>query len=177
MNSRILTQSWAQKQDTSSMNDDPFGIGIRFVQGMTNMSHQKRLESYMEDLVSQYATYEDDAFILHLVDIPLDEQSELLRLYIESIDREIEAEAIYGNDFSINSDYNCALLSVLQANTLDNQKNLSNVIQKNILNYYSESLQGMLDGACESYLCDRHELNNTCIRYDRDHGDAVICTL
>jgi hypothetical protein len=102
--------------------------------------------------------------------LPDDEQNELVRLYIESIDREIEW-ACYGADESINSDYLCAMLAMLKDDCIKTREHFAEVTRKNLLTYYKDSLECLLSGACESFL--HNSMNEQGYYYERDmaHGD------
>lgn len=154
-------------------NQDPWDLGASFVTGVAPMSHERQLSSYAEELVAQYAKYQYESFTLNLLSLSSDDKSKLLALYIESIDREIESEAIYGDDFSIESDYNCALMAMLKNNTDESRIALSEVIKKSLLTYYADSLQKVLDDACDAHLFNMNEDVGRFPRYDREHGDVV----
>jgi hypothetical protein len=83
----------------------------------------------------------------------------------------MEAEAIHGNNFDINNDYNCALLALLKDDNRETRKTLADVTRRNITIYYKDLLQQALDDACES--CNNLFLEEANMRWDRDqdHGD------
>ena len=114
-----------------------------------SLNNERALQNYAEELVSTYAHYMDEQYYLSLDELPEPEQNELVRLYMEFTDRET-SECIYGNDFSIENDFTCALLSMLSNDCQKTRDELSNVMRKNIITYYSDSLQKVLDDACES---------------------------
>ncbi|HHF7350861.1 TPA: hypothetical protein ACPSKZ_000711 [Legionella anisa] len=131
---------------------------------------QRNISTYAEELVCDYAKYECGQYELNLHDLPSDEQNELARLYIESTDRDT-AECVYGNDFSPNNEYTCALLAMLQNDSQENREKFAEVTRKNIIIYYEKSLQNLLDEACHNYL---HSINNEQGYYahrDMEHGD------
>lgn len=142
------------------------------------MSHERRLYDFTQELAHRYGNYDtcDDVQILALEDLPAHEQSKLLQLFIESIDREIETEAILGHDYSINSDYNCSLLFFLDRDSPENSANLAEVIKKNLITYYRDLLQKELDQACEDYTRalqeanEPHNLGDYYYDLDRDCG-------
>jgi hypothetical protein len=170
MNNQILAQLCAKNQ---AIIDDPWNLGKDFVMDVTAVSHKKQLSNYALELVSLYAEYKDDFFSLSFKDLSDEEQLALTRLFIESIDREIESEAIYGSDFSINNNFNCALLASLKDNNQDNKASLASIIQTNIMTYYADSLQQTLDEACEEFLNNMNEENGISYQYDRNHGDVI----
>lgn len=136
------------------------------------MTHQKRLNSFLSDLVSNYAKHDGDVYNLSLDDLPEDEQGNLASHYLETIDREVN-ECVYGNDFTINSDYTCALLKMLKDPTPENRDDFARLVNKNVIVYFHESLQSLIDEACNDYL---HEEMNDAGYYahiDRNHGDLV----
>lgn len=147
--------------------NDPFGMGS-VVKGLT-MDHQKKLENHAQELIAQYATYDDDGYCLLLHALPDDEQSELARLFIESTDRDI-SECVYGDDFSINNDYTCALLAMLKDDSQENRDHFAEVTRKNTIKYFEKALQSTLDDACH-YLQAMDNEQRYFSNYDREHGD------
>jgi hypothetical protein len=170
MNVISLAHSYVQNQQSSWI-DDPFQLGTNAVKGVTKrMSHKRTLTNYAEELVASYAKFVNEQYELSLDMLPTDEQNELVRLYIESIDREIEY-ACYGEDESINSDYLCAMLSMLKNDCLETREHFAEVTRKNLLTYYASSLEDVLDDACNSY---HHMINNEQGLYaqqDRETGE------
>lgn len=156
-------------KDFNAIKDDPFNLGCT-VKGLTNMNHKKNLADYAGELVAHYAKYESEHYELFLLDLPDDEQGELARLFIEATGRET-SECIYGNDFSIENAFTCALLSMLQDDSKENREKFAEVTRKNTINYYEKSLQLVLDEACNNYL---HSMNNEAGSYaiqDQDSGE------
>ena len=144
-----------EKHQEDELKRDPFGIegllkGFTELKGFPSMSHQKALTDYAQELVAQFALYRGDYYILSLEDLPENDQDELTRLYIESTDREV-SDCIYGDDFTINSDFTCALLSMLKNNCELTREQFATITRKNILVYYKSSLEKILDEACASY--------------------------
>jgi hypothetical protein len=167
MNKISLSHNNIQNQQDSSWNDDPFDLKGAFA-GVANMNHTTNLRDYAEALVANYAKYVDDQYELFLSNLPGDEQNEVARLFIEASDREVN-ECVYGNDFSIESDYTCALLAMLRDDCVDTRENFAQVTRKNILTYYHKSIQDVLDTACNSYF---HLVNNESsnhAHYDLEH--------
>lgn len=172
MRNSSVAQSHVQNQQPSSWIDDPFQLGTHAVKGVTKvMSHKRNLETYAEELVSQYAKFVNEQYELVLDMLPEEVQSELAQYYIESIDREIEW-ACYGSDESINSSYLCALLAMLKDDCHETREQFAEVTRKNILTYYAKLLQEVIDDACNSY---HHLVNNEQGLYaqqDRDTGEV-----
>ena len=171
MNVISLAHEYVQNQQESSWNDDPFDLKGTFA-GAANMSHQRNLNDYAESLVSQYGNYVGDQYELTLDMLPEDEQNELVRLYIESIDREIEW-ACYGADESINSDYLCAMLAMLKDDCKETREHYAEVTRKNLLTYYKKSLECLLNEACDSFLHNSMNEQGYYSGRDMDHGDLV----
>ena len=150
---------------------ESISAGFLHSQGVTGMNPQRELELYIEELIANYAKYEDEVYSLDLDQIPDYEQAELTRLFLESIDREMECEAIHGNDFGINSDFNCALLAMLKNDNSFTRSNFAEITHRNITTYYADSFNKILSDACNDYL---HNLNGDegyYARIDREHGD------
>jgi hypothetical protein len=165
--------AYVNTRNQTSFEEDPFDLGLGFSQGMTTMCHARALELYAEELVSQHATYECEEYRLDLENLPEDKQSELTRLFLESIDREFESEAIHGNDFSIENDYTCALLAMLKDDNKETRERLAEVTRKNIIIWYEKSLQKILNDACESYLYYTNQAAGLRCYQDEEHGDFV----
>lgn len=154
----------------SSIKNDPFDLGSA-VKGLAIVNHKTTLYEYAEDLVITYAKYSNNQYELSLDMVPHDEQNELVRLYIESIDREIEY-ACYGDDESINSDYLCALLAMLKDDCEENREKFAEITRKNLLTYYKNSLEELLSVACDNYL---NAANNEQGYYaSRDMGNGEL---
>lgn len=168
MNALSLAYSNAQKQE--SWIDNPFDIK-GFVTGVTPLSHQRCLEDYAQELVSSYGEFIGDQYELDLEKLSSPYQLQLVRLYIESIDREIEW-ACYGDDQSINSDFLCAMLAMLKDSNPRTRANFAQVTTRNLIAYYKEALQDVLDTACQDLYCN--EMNNAGYHAEQDmeHGDV-----
>lgn len=156
---------------TSGNTKGQFNRGTK-VKGLTNMNHRSNLSDYALDLVSNYAKFSCDQLELSLNTLPDDEQSELARLFMEFSGRET-SECVYGHDFSIESEYTCALLSLLQSDCQETRDRFAEVTRKNIILYYAQSLQETLDNACEFYLQASNNENGLYAYQDPEHGDTL----
>ncbi len=153
------------------MIDDPFDLKGAFAGG-NNMDHQRNLDDFAQQLVANYARYNCEQYELHLEMLSDDDQAELARFYLESIDREIES-ACYGDDDSLNSDFLCALLAMLKNDCRETRETFAQTTRKNILIYYRSTLNEILANACESYLhCSMNE-QGYYANYDEWHGDVI----
>ena len=173
MNALSLAYFNTQKQQQeSSWTDDPFGFrGL--VTGVTKISdHQRNLNDYTQELVYSYAKHVGDNYELDLDKLSSPCQLELARLYIESIDRDIEW-ACYGEDQTLNSEFLCAMLAMLKDSTPHTRTNFAQVTTRNILAYYKETLQDLLDTACQDYFCNEMHEAGYRAEQDMDHGDVV----
>jgi hypothetical protein len=159
------------RNNAEEIRNDPFALGIN-VKGLANVNHQRNLSNYAEELVAHYAKYECEQYLLSLHDLPESEQKELTRLYMESTDRET-GECVHGNDFSINNEYTCALLFMLQDDSQENRNKFAEVTRKNIISYYKLSLQEILDSACSQYLQNMMNEQGFYSYRDQEHGDIV----
>ncbi|HHT9109564.1 MAG TPA: hypothetical protein ACFYDZ_00225 [Candidatus Brocadiaceae bacterium] len=170
MNVRSLSHNYEENQDSLSWIDDPFNLKGAFT-GVKQVSHQRNLTDYAENLVSHYGKYQDDQYALYLEMLPDDEQNELARLYIESIDREIEY-ACYGRDESINSDFLCSMLAMLKDNNQEKQISFAETTRKNIISYYKKSLNAILQNACDIF--HRLQMHHDGYAYeDSEDGDVI----
>lgn len=170
MSTSSVEHSFNKNQQKSSWIDDPFDMKDTVI-GMTPMSNENRLNFFAQFLVGEYGTYNFDSCTINLSDVPEDDQNNLVRLYIESKGREL-TECVNGNDFSIDNEYSCALLSLLQNDCKKTREHFAEVTRKNILIYYSKSLQVLLDTAAHNYLCDLNNEAGYFYEQDRDTGEV-----
>lgn len=171
MNALSLAYSKEQNQQKEpSWNDDPFNFKGSFA-GVANMDHERNLDDFIKELVSSYGILHQDHYELNLDSLYLPYQLELARLYIESIDREIEW-ACYGEDQTLNSDFLCALLAMLKDNTPKNRSNFAQVTTRNILIYYKETLQNLLDIGCDIYF--NNEINESSYQSECDNENEDV---
>lgn len=162
--------SLAYFDDTMQWSDDPFDFkGL--VTGVTKISdHERNLRDYALEMVGLFAKFKDDQYELTLDMLSSPYQLEFARLYIESIDREIEW-ACYGEDQTLNSDFLCAMLAMLKDSNPTTRAKFAQVTTVNILKYYKNTLQEILDKACEDfYFNEMHEAGYRC-EQDMEHGD------
>lgn len=167
MNERSIAYSHVQNQHPSSWIDDPFQLGTYAVKGVTNINHKKNLSDYAEELAYNYGKYEVDHYELILEKLSDYDQNELARLYIEATGREV-TECVNGNDFSIDNEYTCALLAMLNGFCKETRDKFAEVTRKNIITYYHDSLQKILDEACQDLLCNLNDNKDQ----DREEGQA-----
>jgi len=159
------------RNKADEIRSDPFGLGNN-VKGLTSVNHQRNLSNYAEELVANFANYKHEQYFLLLSDLPEYEQNELARLYLESTDRDT-SECVHGNDFSIENEYTCALLSMLKDDSQENREKFAEVTRKNIINYYEKFLQELLDESCNDYLNNMMNEQGRYARYDMEHGDVL----
>lgn len=171
MNANSLQYSYIQNQQQSSWIDDPFDLKESF-KGIMNVNHQRNLEDYTRELVSNYGTYDCNSCEINLSDIPLNEQYELARLYIEYTGRDI-SECVNGNDFSIENGYTCALLSMLKNDCDETRQKFAQITQNNIVSYYADVLQDELDRQCEDFINSLHNELEMYSQQDNEHGDII----
>lgn len=139
--------------------DDPFDLTKNgFFKEPKKVDHDRNLQSYIQDLITKYGNQSNDSYTLPLSFIPNDKLLELSRLYIEFTDREV-TECVNGNDFSVNNEYTTALLSMLNDNCKAKRDAFAQIAIKNILTYYSDSLQELIDEECEKYFEGEMEYN------------------
>ena len=146
MNDNSLDQKNIKNQTISSMNDDPFNLINTVFEGLKPMRQAKNIFDYAQELVYEHGEFTQDSYSVLLKDIPKDDKHELVRLYIESLDRDIE-DALFGGDTSINNLLICALLSLLKNDNDFNRNHFVNVALNNVIRYYAHDLQRLLDEA------------------------------
>lgn len=150
MNKSSLAHSDVENQ--RSWIDEAFSYTPYPTKGAPVLSHKRALANYAEVLVYQFGTYFNKEYTLFLDDLCESDQNELVRLFMEATDRETN-ECVHGNDFSIDNDYTCALLAMLKDNCVDTREHFAEVTRKNIITYYSKSLQEVIDEACHDLIC------------------------
>jgi hypothetical protein len=173
MNALSLAYSNAQKQHQEpSWSDDPFDIK-GFVTGVTKISdHQRNLRDYALEMVASFGKFKGDHYELNLDMLSSPYQLEFARLYIESIDREIEW-ACYGDDQTLNSDFLCAMLAMLKDSNPKTRAKFAQVTTVNVLKYYHQSLQELINTACQDFFCNEMHEAGYRADYDQEHGDVV----
>ena len=152
-----------------SWSDDPFALKGMFTRNVP-MNHQRNLDNYAEELVDLYGRFDNDCYYLSFSDLPDDAQLEFARLFIESTDRDL-SECIYGDDLSINSEFTCALLTMLKDNTEESREKFSQTTITNIIKYYESTFDTLLDEACNTYHANRMEEQGYYQSRDMEHGD------
>jgi len=155
--------------DTQEVRKDPFSLRSN-VKGLTNLNHERNLSNYAEELVSHYAKYDGENYILALSNLPDDEQGELARLYMEYTDRDT-SECVHGLIIAIDNSYTCALLALLSDGSRENQENFAEITRRNVITYFSKTLQEILDEACHTYLHNINNENGYYAHCDIEHGD------
>ena len=152
MSKNSLAHKYIKNQSIPSWIDDPFDLkGAFSCQGVTMISYEQQLRYYTHELVALRAKYESEEYYLDLSMLDDEEKTELARIYIETTDREIN-ECIFGDDFTINSDFTCALLTLLKSDTQENRDHFAYITRKNILTYYQDQLNETLHTACHDYM-------------------------
>ena len=112
-----------------------------------NISHSERLEMAIHDIVDEKAILEDDQYILNSTQLPRDEFLNLCILCFENNNRDL------GNIFSNNCDeLSSCLVNYFKANNYDDQlfsrDELLKQIVKNVMVEYEDSIQEMINEAC-----------------------------
>lgn len=138
--------------------------------GLKSVSHKKSLSDYAEELVSMYAKFDGGSFYLLLSYLSDADQNEIVRLYMESTNRET-GECVHGNDFSTENNYTCALLEMLKDDCPATRAIFAEVTRNNILAYYATALQGVLDEACNDYECNMMIEQDYHQSQDRNSGE------
>ena len=171
MNRNNLAHSNIQNQQPSSWKDDPFDLKGKFT-GVKRLNHKQQLSYYAQELVADYGKYNYDLCELNLMDLSTENQNELVRLYIETTGREL-TECVNGNDFSINNNFTSALLLMLHNDCQETREHFADVTRRNVLTYYKESLQDVLDEACHDYWCALNAEQGFYSQQDSDTGEIV----
>ena len=164
-----LARSYTKNQQPSSWTDDPFDLKGQFT-GVKPLNHKQQLSHYAQELVADYGKYNYDYCKLNLLDLSTDNQNELLRLYIETTGREL-TESVNGDDFSINNNFTSALLLMLHNDCQETREHFAEVTRRNLLTYYKQSLQDVLDEACHDYWCALNAEQGYYSQQDSESGE------
>ena len=171
MSTNSLIQSYTNTQPNKSWIDDPFELN-EAAQGLVPMNHERKLSQYAEELVAYYAKFDGSNYNLILDNLGDNEQNELARLYIEYSNRDL-SECIYGDDFTLNGEFTTTLMLMLKNDCLVTRESFAEVTRKNILIYYRQDLQEILDDACNTYHCNMMTNQGYFSSIDNDSGDVV----
>ncbi len=170
MNMQSVAHSSIKNQE-SSWTDDPFSLKGQF-KGVVNINHKRNLTQYAEELAYQYGKYDGHQYTLNLDDLSDYDQNELSRMYMELTGRET-SECVHGNDLSIDNEYTCALLAMLQNDCQETRDHFTELTRSNIIAYYSEPLQHVLDEACHDLLCSLQNEDGNYSYQDKDSGEIL----
>ncbi len=173
MNVRSVSHNYEQTQPLWI--NDPFELKGT-PKGLKLISNKRNLTEYAAELAYLHGKHYGSQYILSLIDLSGDEQSKLAMLYMEATDRDV-SECVHGRDFSIENDYTCALLALLHKDCQETRDTFADVTRKNIIDYYANTLQGLLDEACDELLCNmKHEVGSYSYQ-DRDSGEILWSSL
>ena len=153
------------------MIDDPFDFDSNTFQGLKLVSPTRNLSDYAQELVYNHGIYDGEFYNLSFKKLHEDEQAELVRLFMESTDRDT-SECVHGDDFSIENDYTCALLALLKNDCQETRDTFADVTRKNVIKYYSKTLQDVLNDASNDLLCSLNDEQGLLSYQDKDSGDV-----
>ncbi len=170
MNMQSVAHSSIKNQE-SSWTDDPFSLKGQF-KGVVNINHKRNLSQFAEELAYQFGQFDGHQYSINLLDLSEFDQNELARLYMELTGRET-SECVNGADFSTDNEFTCALLAMLQDDCKETRNAFAEVTRKNIITYYSEPLQHILDEACHDLLCSLNNDNSNYSYQDKDSGEIL----
>lgn len=112
------------------------------------MTHQQRLNSYIDDLILDKAKRKSDGYYLSIDNLDDDELGQLAYLLLECDDRDT-TECFYEADqFSIDDNITCALLNLLKEDSDENREELASLIRHNTIKKYSKRIESLLDEHC-----------------------------
>lgn len=167
MNKTSLYHNFIKNQhEFSSWTEDPFDLKGA-LKGHRHLDNQRILEDHLQYLVQTYGKYTHYNFYVDMDMLPDEEQYLLAKLYIESIDRNIEW-ACYGNDESINSSFLCSLLTLLtECNNLTKEQ-FAETVRNNVITYYKDTLNKLLEKGCEMCMYFENESNYNYNAYEEE---------
>ena len=135
------------------------------------MNHKLNLYRFVEQLIEDHAVRVHEVLCLPLYKLIDDDQCELARLYLESIDRDA-MDCIYGKDFTLDNDYTCAVLSLLSNDSVENRDKLAALTKRNVVQYLEKTLQKLLDETCDEVNTNTHLDLGLHIRTHKDNGET-----
>lgn len=106
--------------------------------------HHHNLINYVDELINLKGRHADETIYLQLADLDDDEKKELAALAIEDADRDCISECVCGDDFSINSEYNCALIKMLNHDSKENRDDFARITANNTVKYFEKSLNELI---------------------------------
>lgn len=126
--------------------------------GMANMNYTKQVNSFADNLVFQYATYNDlsgcyELFIEDIADFDLHEFAEV----IMSSDKMLAAEATSPDNISYEKLMLPALLAYLKDTTdRDNEIEFTKVWREGVTSYFSNIMQELINKHCNDRIHGEH---------------------
>jgi len=112
-------------------------------------SFTKQLNNSIDGFIREFGVLDiDEGYSLSFENLDELEQGELVALYLESIDRDV-SECVWGKDFTINSEYVCALIKMLGNPSQENKESFADTIQQNCISYFENSIQDIIDSRCD----------------------------
>lgn len=115
-----------------------------------NIHNTPQLDRVIDDVIGDYAKYNNDAqrLTLSFDDLSIVDQSSLSRAYIESIDRDIYECFFDPTQLMKEDDVTCCLLSLLQNPSKENKDSLANLILERASTAYAAPIQELIDERC-----------------------------
>lgn len=109
------------------------------------MDSTKILNRYIHELITSYGKFTGDTYQLSMASLHDDEQGELVALYLEANDYD-PLECL------VNGELSTLIFAMMKSDTPDTREDFSKAVKKEILKYYSESIQNIIDDCCNDYL-------------------------
>lgn len=105
------------------------------------------LINYIDDLINEYGHYIDSKRSLSLLDLTSSELDKLIALKIEDDERDTSDLFYQSHKFSQDDSLTDALVNMLKNNA--RQKEYMEAIRQHVFDYYSDSLQDLIDQRCQ----------------------------
>lgn len=142
-----------QYQTTRTVVSNIFESRLRDI----TMTHYQRLINYIDDLVLDKATREEDGWFLSFDDLDEDEQGHLVTLMLEYDDRDTTDCFHQADQYAKDDEVTCALIKMLNDNSPDNREDFANIVRKQSIKSYQSKLQEEIDDRCGWVRQEIHE--------------------
>jgi hypothetical protein len=133
-----------QYQTTRTVVSNIFESRLRDI----TMTHYQRLINYIDDLVLDKATREEDGWFLSFDDLDEDEQGQLVTLMLEYDDRDTSECFHQPDQYAKDDEITCSLIKMLNDNSPDNREDFANLVRKQSIKCYQSKLQEEIDDRC-----------------------------
>src|SRR5258707_9753534 len=126
--------------------------------------HYFRLVDHIDCMIGENAEINDDKdnFDLQLDSLDIDDQAEIVRLYIESEDKDVSECFLDPAQDMANDDVTFALLELLKNNNKDSKERIANLLVQRSINANKKQIQKIIDERCYYCFENLHDNDSDC---------------